>query len=199
MAEWLHRPVLDQPYSAMTSSPLGQPAKTEFRTPAEFSGYRRETDFECATRSALRADVIDEHDLAAGPDHAHEFIERGFGLWHGGNDKLCHHDVERAIGQSHPLGIHHRQRFDMTKSVLDDTLKRLAQHRFGQIDSDQPVVPRVVRERNAGADAHFEYASAARPACVLGRHDRSASTGVKAGAENKVVDRRPASISALDA
>src|SRR5262245_7685759 len=199
MAEWRHRPVLDQPYSTMTLSPVGQPAKTKFRTPAKFPGYRRETDFKGATRPTLSADVIDEHDLAAGPDHAHEFIERSFRFWHGGDDKLRDHDVKRAIGQSHPLGIHHRQRFDIAEPVLDNTLMRFAQHRFRQIDPHQPVLPRVVRKRNAGADAHFEDASPTRPACVLSRHDGSASTYVKDCAEHKVVDRRPARISALNA
>src|SRR5262249_9543038 len=125
MPQWRHWPVLDQPHSAMTLSPVGQPPKPEFRTPAEFPGYRRETNFKRSPRLALRADMIEENDLAAGPDHAHEFIERGFGFWYGGDDKLRHHNVKRAIGQSHPLGIHPCQCFDIAESVIDDALMRL--------------------------------------------------------------------------
>src|SRR5262249_22861728 len=122
MAERRHRPMLDQPPPAMTPSPLGKAAKTKFRPPAESSRDRRKTDLEDPTRARLRADVVDEHNLAARPGHAREFIERGFRFWHGSDDKLRDHNVKGAIGQSHPLGIHDRQRLDVTEPVFGDAL-----------------------------------------------------------------------------
>ena len=48
-------------------------------------------------------------------------------------------------------------------------LLRLAQHRFGDVDADERlVVACIVRQRDAGADADLENASAD----ALGRRDR---------------------------
>src|SRR5262245_45390951 len=58
MAKRRHRPVFDQAYAAMTSGPIGQPAKTEFRPPAEPAGDRRKTEFESATRPRFRTDMV---------------------------------------------------------------------------------------------------------------------------------------------
>ena len=62
------------------------------------------------------------------------------------------------------LGVHHRQRLDVVELVLDDALLRLAQHRLGNVDADQAVAARVVRQRDAGADADVEDAPARRQA-----------------------------------
>ena len=131
MAKRRHRPVLDKSYGTMARSPIGKPAEAEFGPPAELARNRSKAKLKYATRARLRAYVVDEHDLAARADHSCKFIEGGFGFRHRGNHELSHDDIEGAIRQRHPRGIHHRQRLDIAEPVFGDTLVRFAQHRFG--------------------------------------------------------------------
>ena len=102
-------------------------------------------------------------------------------------------------GKRQPLGVHHRQRFDIVELVFGDALIRLAQHRLRQIDADDSVPSRIVGQRNPGADADFQNAPALRTARQLGRYDRGAPAGIEHRAEHQIVDRRPERIGALDA
>ena len=52
------------------------------------------------------------------------------------------------------------------------------------------LLRRIIRQRNAGADADFEDA----PADALGRRDRGLAAALEHRAEHEVVDRRPARI-----
>src|SRR5712692_6481989 len=90
--------------------------------------------------------------------------------------------------------IHHGKRINMHELVLDHALVRLAQHRLGIVDADDAVGGRIIRERNAGADADVEDA----PADALGRRDRGLAAGVEHRAEDEIVDRRPTRIGLRD-
>ena len=186
-------------HTAVALGPVAQAAEAEFRPPAEPARNRRKADLERAARALLCADVIDQDDFAARADHARKFVERRFRIGHRGYDELRHHHIEGLVGQRHAFGIHHRQCFDICEVLLGNALMRLAQHRLRQIDAYQPVLARIIGQRNPGADADFEDAAAGRAAGLLGRCDSRAPAGIEHRAEDQVIDRRPARISALDA
>src|SRR5215467_13449296 len=169
MPEWRHWPILDQLHATVTLSPIGQPTEAEFGTPAEPARDRGKADFECTTWPRLRADMIDQYDLAARPYDTREFVESGFGLRHRRDDELCHDHIKRPVWQRHALGIHHSQRLDIGQFVFDHALVRFAQHGFGQIDTNQAVSAGIFRKRNAGADTDFEDAAAGRSTGLIGR------------------------------
>ena len=171
MSERWHWPVLNQPHATVALSPIRQPTETKFGPPAEPARDRRKADFKSTTRPRLSADVIDQHDLPTRPNDARELVERCFGLRHCRDDELCHDDVEGPIRQRHALGIHYCQRLDIGQSLLGYAFVRSAQHRFRQIDTNEPVSARVFRKRNAGAHTDLEDAPAGRPAGLLGGFD----------------------------
>src|SRR5580658_6353806 len=78
----------------------------------------------------------------------------------------------------------------MGEALRLDPLLRLAQHRLADVDPDQPVVARVIRERNPGADPDLENA-AADP---FRRLDCRRPALREHGPEHDVIDRRPAGI-----
>ena len=102
----------------LPDDPARQPRPGKFRPPAEPARHRRERQFEGAPHALFRADVIDQHDLAARPHHAREFVERGFRIGHGGDDILRHHHVEGIVGKARCDDVHHRQRIDIGQRVL---------------------------------------------------------------------------------
>ena len=199
MPEWWHGPVLDQSHATVTLGPIGQPSEAEFGPPAESARYWRKADFECTTRPRLCADMIDQYDLTAWPYDTREFVERGFGLRHRRDDELCHDDIKGPIRQCHPLGIHHRQRFDIGQFVFRYAFVRFTQHGFGQINANQPVFASIFRKRNTGAHTDFEDAPAGRPTGLLSRFDRSASTSIEHRTEDEIVDRCPSRIGTFHA
>src|SRR5262245_16882236 len=113
MAKWRHWPVFDEPYAAVTHGPGGKPAEAKFGPPAESSRDWGEAKLKHATRTVLGANMIDEHDLAAGPGHTNEFVERGLRLRHRRDNELGYHHIEGPIRQRHALGIHHCQCLDI--------------------------------------------------------------------------------------
>src|SRR5512137_902634 len=110
----------------MACSPVSEPAEAEFGPPAKPPSDRSEAKLKHATWACLRADMIDEHDLAAGPDYPCEFVKGGFRFGHRSNDELSDDDVEGPIRQRHPFGIHNRQCLDVAEPALSDALVRLA-------------------------------------------------------------------------
>src|SRR5262249_28477427 len=80
MAERRHRPMLDEPHAAVARGPLSKPAEAKFGPPTESSRDRSEAQLKYATRAVLRADMVDEHDLATRPGDANEFAQRGLGF-----------------------------------------------------------------------------------------------------------------------
>ena len=90
--------------------------------------------------------MIDQNDLAAGTEHPRKFVERAFRIGNGGNHILRDHHIEHSIGQRQMRGIHHRQRIDIGEVLLAHPLLRLAQHRRGDVDPNQPVAAGIVRQ-----------------------------------------------------
>jgi len=71
-----HRAPLDDAHGAVAHGPVGQPLEGKFRPPAKPSRNRRKGLLEHAAQTALGADVVDQHDLAARPGDARELVER---------------------------------------------------------------------------------------------------------------------------
>ncbi len=125
-----------------------------------------------------------------GSGDPYEFVQGRLRIRHRGDDVLRDHDVEAGVRKSKMLRVHHCQRFDMGELVLDHAFMRLAQHRLGIVHADDAVGGLVVGERDAGADADVEDATANS----LRRGNRRLAAGIEHGAEDEVVDRRPARI-----
>src|SRR5690606_23794042 len=79
-AEGRHGASLQEAHIAVLVGPVGNPLERKFRRPAELARMLREPALEARAQSALRADVVHEHDLAAGLQDAREFVERLFRL-----------------------------------------------------------------------------------------------------------------------
>ena len=75
----------------------------------------------------------------------------------------------------------------MGETILGDALARLAQHRLGEVDADDPAGARVVWQRESRADANLENA----PADPLARGDGGAVAALEDLREHDIVDRRP--------
>ena len=73
--------------------------------------------------------MIDQNDLAAGPEHARKFVERRMRIGNGRDQILADDDVEACIGKAERRGVHHRQPGHMIETLGADALLRLAQHR----------------------------------------------------------------------
>src|SRR5215469_8126022 len=190
MSERRHRAAFEQAHATVTLGPSRQTLPAEFRPPAESPRYRGKALLEDAARPGLGAEMVDEDDLAARLGHARKLVERRLGVGHRGDDVLRHHRVEESVGEAEMLRIHHRQRLHMGELVLRDPLVRLAQHRLAIVDADDAVRWRIVGQRDAGADPDVEDA----PADALRRRDRGLAASVEHGAEDEIVDRRPARI-----
>src|SRR5271165_3836931 len=89
------------------------------------------------------------------------------------------------------LRIHHLECFDVLEAQFVDSLARLSQHRFGEIDSDDAITGRVVWERDAGPYADFKDPSADLFSC----RDCSLAPTIEYGAEDQIVYRSPPIIS----
>ena len=99
-----------------------------------------------------------------------------------------------ASGNDRLLGVHHPESLDIGEAELGDPLLRLAQHRLGNIDAADAAGARIVRQRDAGADADLEDAAAD----ALGGGDRGLAPALENRAEHEIVDRRPAGIGLRD-
>ncbi len=194
MAKRRHRPPLRDLHAAVALGPLRQPIPPEFRAPAQSARDRCKPLLESAPQTAFGTEMIDQDDLAARTRHARELVEGPFRIRHRGDDVLRHDHIEERVGEAEMAGIHDRERGDMGELVLGHARKRLAQHRLGIVDSDDAVAARIIRQRDAGADADVEDG----PAHALGGGDRGLAAGVEHGAEDEVVDRGPTRISGRD-
>jgi hypothetical protein len=97
-------------------------------------------------------------------------------------------------GKVEIAGVHHGELLDMGQAHLADAGTRLFQHGFGDVDSDDPVLRRIVPERDAGADPDLQNT----PADSFGCLDRGLAAAVEDRAEHDVVDRSPFVIGARD-
>jgi len=178
VAQRLHRPALDEVNARCAVVPGGEPAPRELRTPAEPARQRRKRQFEHFAWPALRADVIDQDDLATWLHDARELVERRLRVRHRRDDELRHDDVEEIIRKCQMLGIHHGQCLDIGQAVLGHTFLRLAQHWRRDIDPDQAVGPRVVGECDTGSDADLQHRIARLKSHALDRAGDVPNCGV---------------------
>ena len=94
-------------------------------------------------------------------------------------------------GKFEALGVHHLERLDVVEPELGRRARApCAASRSEMSTPTMRLSPRVVGQRDAGADADLED-TAADP---LGRLDRGAPAALEHRAEHQVVDRRPAVI-----
>ena len=105
-------------------------------------------------------------------------------------DVLRHHHVERGVRKRQMLGVHHPESLDIGQAELGDPLLRLAQHRLGNVDAANAAGARIIRQRDAGADADLEDAAAD----AFGGGDRGLPAALEHRAEHEIIDRRPARI-----
>src|SRR5712672_907249 len=84
MPERRHRLTLDQPKPLGALHPGGEPPPGKFRPPSELARDRGKALLEDAAQSGLGPDMVDQDDLAAGLEHAREFVERGLRVRHRG-------------------------------------------------------------------------------------------------------------------
>src|SRR3954464_1877752 len=100
MPERGHRAALDQPHATVLRAPLLEPLPGELRPPAKPPRDRREAALEQPAKAGLRAQVIDQDDLAARPHHARELVERPLRIRHRRDDVLRYDHVEITIGKA---------------------------------------------------------------------------------------------------
>ena len=190
MPERRHRAALDHAHAAVLRSPLRHRSQRNSGRQPSRRADRREPSLEGIRAGRFGAEVIHQNDFAARLEHADEFVERGFGIRHGGDDILRDDDIEDAVLEAEMLGIHHRKPVDIAQPMLGHA--RLALRSIGAERSTpmRRLVQRIIGQRQAGPDADFENA-AADP---FGRRDRCFAAALEHRAEYEIVDRRPAGI-----
>src|SRR5262245_28741575 len=188
MAERRHGAAFDQLDGADLIGPLPVALPGEFGPPAELARRRCDAMFDGPPQSRLRADAAEDDDLTARFEDPGEFIKRSFGVRHRRHDILRYDDVKRIIGKFETLGVHDFEAFDMTEPQHAYAFTRLVEHGFGNIDTDDAVGARIVRQGDAGADADFENAAAD----TFGGRDRGTPAALEHRSEHEVVNRRPA-------
>src|SRR6516225_1681127 len=146
---------------------------------------------ESSAQSGLRADPADEHDLATGPEHARELVERGFGIGNGGDDVLRDDDIEGAVRKRQVGRIHDGQTLDVAQTQLLHPLLRPSQHRLRDIDPEQAARGGIIGQRYARTYTDLQNA----PADSLRGGNSRVPAAVENGTKYQIVNRRPARIS----
>ena len=132
----------------------------------------------------VRAHVLEEEELPAGPQHARDLLERDLRVGHGAEDERRDDGVERRGGE--------RQRLRAGQDDLGPPAERveaateLRGHRLVGLGEGQVDVVGVVRGVEAGAGPDLQH-----PAVGLG-HERAAALGKPGplgGPEERVIDR----------
>src|SRR5215218_1051021 len=75
-----HRAALGQGDAAVFRGPVDQALPRKLRAPAETAGQGRKRELGEFSQTLFSADVVDQDQLAAGPQDAHELVERAFGI-----------------------------------------------------------------------------------------------------------------------
>src|ERR1700735_4684045 len=135
MPEWRHGAALDESHAGRPRGPLRVAFEQELRSPAKLACGRLKPMLERAPQTSIGADPTDQEDLAARLEDASKFIECRFWIWHGGDDVLRRHDIERCVWKRKLLRIHIPQSLDIAQAEFFDSLVGLTQHRLGYIDS----------------------------------------------------------------
>ena len=190
MSEWRNGAALDQMDVRRAGQPAGIALPRKFGPPAELARCRREPVLDGVAQPCFGADAGKDDKLAARLQHAREFVERCFWIGHGRNDVLRNHDIERIVRKRQPLRIHDFERLNMVQAKLRHALARLRQHRLGNVDADDPVGRRIIRQRNPRPYSDFENASAD----TLRSNERSTAPTLEHRAKDEVVNRCPAII-----
>src|SRR5215472_198712 len=99
MAEWRHRPALDQTHVGSPFGPASESVPRKFGPPSEAAHDRLQRCFDQATDAGIRANAAKEHHLAARSEHSRALVERCLRVWHSRNHVICDDDIERSIGK----------------------------------------------------------------------------------------------------
>src|SRR5579863_5416486 len=78
MAEGRHGTALDQAHIAPPFRPARESLPGKFRAPAEAADHGLDQALDLESQAGIRADAIDEDDLAARAKNPRELVERGF-------------------------------------------------------------------------------------------------------------------------
>ena len=193
--EGRHGPALDQAHVAVPRHPARVALPGKLRPPAEPRRCGREPLLQHPPQPCFRADAADQHDLAAGLQHAGKFVERRFRAWDRGDDS--------TVRPPHRTNSSGNVRFSASITASPSTLCRprvsmrsCALRSIGSEMStpNRRLLPAVLGQRDAGADANLEDPAAD----ALGRHDGGAATVLEHGAKHQIVDRGPAGIGVHD-
>ena len=108
----------------------------EDRMPADEIGERRHLPLDPTSDAIILAEVIDEHDLAAGLRDARQLEHHLLRIRHDRDDIHRNDRVEGIVGKSQVAGIHFMQAGDVRQSFGFDALAGLFEHLGREIDAD---------------------------------------------------------------
>jgi hypothetical protein len=126
VAERRHRSVRDQMHSPGPLGPAGEPRPGKFGAPSEPAHQGHEPAFDGSPRPRFRTDAVQEHDFAAGLEHARELVECRLRVRDRVDDVLRDDHVERGVGEGQPLGVHDREPLDVVQAQAGDAPLRYA-------------------------------------------------------------------------
>src|SRR5262249_35209260 len=150
MPERRHRTSLDQADMRRRLRPAHIARPRELGAPAKPSRRRREPMLQRATQPGLRADAADQNDFAARLENASELVERCLRVRDGRNHILGDNHIEGRVWKGQAFGVHDGEPLDIAEAKLAHPLLRLAQHPFGNIDTEEPTRAGIVWQRNPG-------------------------------------------------
>src|SRR5437868_3194480 len=115
MAKWGHYSALNETDLPVVLRPARQPIPLKARAPAEPPRHRREPLLEHPAQTGLSTNVVDQDDLAPGPQHPRELVQCGLGIRNHRDHVLSDHDVEGAGVKAEPLAVHDRKAIEVAE------------------------------------------------------------------------------------
>ena len=97
-------------------------------------------------RSGLRADAVEQDDLAAGTHHPGKLLHRFFRVGHRVDPALRGHHVKGGRRVVQPLAIHDREVLHVAQVFSGDPRAGFSQHLLGQVDPGDTVPARIKGE-----------------------------------------------------
>ena len=194
MAERRQRAAFEQLHARAEVGPVLVALPGELGAPTEPAGDRHQPFLESAAQTFFGADPAGDDDLATRPHHPHELVECRLRARDRRHDILRNDDVKGGVGILQLFGVHHGDAVDVGQAVALHAQPGFLKHRLGDVDADEPVAPRVARQRQPGADTDLQDA----PADAIGRSHRSQPAPPENRTEDQVVDRRPSTVGTGD-